>query len=77
MIWKYPLKIQTLDTENNETGYRTFEKKQEFVDFMWDQFKIPGEYNLKNTHRWKDAGNQYSSTVTRTKLYRWLLYKSN
>lgn len=64
MTWEYPLKIPTLDTKTNKTDYRIFETKPEFVKYMWSQFKLPGEYNLKDTHRWKDAGNHYSSTVT-------------
>lgn len=65
MFWKFPLKIQTLDTTTNTSGYREFESLDSFTEFMWKQFKLPGEYKLKDTHRWKDAGNQYSSTVTK------------
>lgn len=66
MFWEdFPLKIQTLNTETNETGHKTFETKGELTRYMFEQFKLPGKYNLKNTNRWKDAGNQYSSTVTK------------
>lgn len=63
--WEFPLKIQTLNTTTEETGYRIFETQEEFTSFMWEQFLVPGEYNLRNTHRWKDAGNQYTNTVTK------------
>lgn len=65
MFWEFPLNIQTLNTSNNETGTRTFETKEEFTTYLWSQFKIPGEYNLKNTIRWQDVGMQYSNTCTR------------
>lgn len=65
MFWKFPLKVQTLDTQTNEIGYRTFEAKQDFIEYMWTQFKVPGEYNLKNTIRWQDAGITYAKTCTR------------
>lgn len=67
MYWEFPLKIQTLDTETNETGYRTFETKEEFTNYIHSQFLLPGEYNLRNTIRWKDAGMQYTKTQAETK----------
>lgn len=65
MFWEFPLKIQTLNTETNTTGHKSFETKEDFISYMYSQFKLPGKYNLKDTYRWKDAGNMYSSTVTR------------
>lgn len=77
MFWRFPpelddkgvpvgsLKIQTLNTKTNETGYAEFNSKQEFIDFVTLQFKLPGQYNLKDTIRWQDAGMQYTRTVTR------------
>lgn len=65
MLWNYPLKIQTLNTDNNELGSITFENQDDFLAYMYKQFKLPGKYNLRNTARWKDAGLQYASTVTK------------
>lgn len=65
MFWKFPLKIPTLDTTTNKSDYITFDHPEKFKIYMYSQFKLPGQYNLKNTKRWKDAGNQYSSTTTR------------
>lgn len=65
MYWEFPLKIQTLNTLTNETGHRIFEKKEDFIQFVLEQFKLPGEYHLKNTERWQDAGMQYTKTVTK------------
>jgi hypothetical protein len=63
MFWKFPLKIQTLDTKTEETGYKTFETNEEFVEFVKSNFKLPGQYNLKNTIRWQDAGMTYTRNV--------------
>lgn len=65
MFWEFPLKIQTLDTETNNTDYRIFETQEEFTQFVGSQFLLPGEYYLKNTKRWQDAGLQYTNSITR------------
>lgn len=65
MFWKFPIKIQTLDTSTEEKGYKIFETQEDFVSYLWSQFKLPGQYNLKNTKRWKDAGYQYTNTCTK------------
>lgn len=62
MFWKFPLKIQTLNTTNDERGHREFANNEEFIEFLWSQFKIPGEYNLKNSIRWQDAAMQFTNT---------------
>jgi hypothetical protein len=62
MFWEFPLKVQTLNTQTNEQGYRTFETKEELEHFVESQFLIPGEYHLRNTIRWQDAGTQYTKT---------------
>lgn len=69
VIWEFgdptkPVRIPTLNTKTNETGYRTFKSQEELIEYCWSQFKLPGQYNLKNTIRWKDAGMQFSNTVT-------------
>jgi hypothetical protein len=65
MFWTFPLTIQCLNTQTDSTYERVFESHFEFEAFVEQTFKLPGEYNLQNTHRWQDAGNQYRKTVNR------------
>lgn len=65
MFWTFPLKVQRLNTETDELDYITFDSQEKFIIYLYSRFKVPGEYNLKNTHRWKDAGNTYANSVTR------------
>lgn len=65
MFWTFPLKVQRLNTKTDELDYLTFDNQEKFIIYLYSRFKIPGEYNLKNTHRWKDAGNAYANSVTR------------
>ena len=60
MLWEYPLIVKTLNTNTNEEGEYTFLTQQDHIDYIYSQFKVPGQYNLKNTNRWQDAGNFYS-----------------
>lgn len=62
MIFEYPLKVPTLDTSTNTTSYRIFETKEELKDFVWERFKVPGKYNLKNTKRWQDEYIKFKKT---------------
>lgn len=66
MFWEFPLTVQTLDTKTGEIGSITFEHKEAFLIFLESRFKIPGEYNLKNTKEWRSAGNQYAKTASKT-----------
>lgn len=66
MFWEeYPLKIQTLNSKTEETGYQEFATKGEFIGYLWSQFKLPGKYNLRSTKAWQIAGRQYASTVNK------------
>lgn len=67
MFWIFPLKVQTLDTKTNEVGHKVFSDQHELTDYMFSQFLLPGEYNLKNTIRWQDAGMAYTKTQAETK----------
>jgi hypothetical protein len=53
MIFDYPLDIPTLDTTSDTWSYTTFKSKEDFTAFVWDQFKLPGSYNLKKTYEWQ------------------------
>ena len=39
MFWKFPLKIQTYNSENQQWGHRIFDTHKEFVEYVEDQFK--------------------------------------
>lgn len=62
MFWKYPLTIQSYNSTTNEWGSYTFETQQSQIDYINQQFKVPGEYNLTNTKMWKETGNVYTES---------------
>jgi hypothetical protein len=64
MRWSFPLTVPCLDTKTNAEYTKTFDTEHDFTIFIEGQFKVPGEYNLVDTHRWQDAGTKYASTVT-------------
>lgn len=43
-------------------GSYTFETQQSQIDYINQQFKVPGEYNLTNTKMWKETGNVYTES---------------
>lgn len=65
MFWEFPLRIQEYTTSTDSWGYREFQTKGEFLEFVYSCFKLPGEYNLSNTKKWQETGNKYASTVNR------------
>lgn len=65
MHWEFPLKVQSYDTATDTWSVREFEKKEEFINYVQGCFKIPGQYNLKNTKMWQETGNHYRRTVTK------------
>jgi hypothetical protein len=52
---RFPLRIQEISHEGDEEflSERVFQTKDEFKASLWDQFKTPGRYNLRNTDRWR------------------------
>jgi len=66
MLWDYPLIVKCIDTTTNAEYEKVFETKQEHIDYIKAQFKRPGQYNLKNTERWQDAGNAYAKSQSKT-----------
>lgn len=40
------IKVPTYDYESQLWGYREFETKQDFIDFLWTLFKEPGKYEF-------------------------------
>lgn len=53
---RFPLKIQETTQEGDEQFLteRIFQTKEEFKAFLWEQFKVPGNYNLANTALWRE-----------------------
>lgn len=66
MFWEYPLTIKCVDTATNADYDKVFETKQDHIDYIYTQFKIPGQYNLKNTSAWQSAGNGYAERQKKT-----------
>lgn len=66
MFWEFPLKIQTYNSENQQWGNRTFEK-DDLVSFMWDQFKVPGKYNLHHVENFQIEGLRYTEAARQSK----------
>lgn len=66
MLWEYPLIIKSIDTANNAEYEKVFNTKQEHIDFIYAQFKIPGQYGLKDTKNWQATGNTYSTIQRKT-----------
>lgn len=66
MNWTYPLTIKCLDTATNGEYEKVFETKRDHIVYIQQQFKTPGQYNLRNTKRWQDAGNAYAERQKKT-----------
>lgn len=58
-MYRFPLKLQTIDTRTNEIGTMEFETQDEFKAYVWTQFKVPGQYDLSNTDFWKQQNSTY------------------
>lgn len=65
MLWQFPLKIQKYDSATDTWGFEVFKQKEDFVQFLYGCWKIPGEYNLKNTKKWQETGLTYAKSVTK------------
>jgi|688.fasta_scaffold00342_22 hypothetical protein len=65
MFFKFPLKIPRWKSSTNEWDYQIFDNKQSFIDYMWKQFKLPGEYNLREDINLKiqEEGIKYTKTA--------------
>lgn len=59
--------IPTYDRNTNKWTSTSFDTKQEFTKFVEEQFKHPGEYNLKFTSDWRQASNTFLEKGTYTK----------
>jgi hypothetical protein len=67
-FFEFPLKVPTYNSKNDSWDETIFENQQDFTDYVQSQFKIPGEYNLKNTYKWKEMATRYEKSCTRPNL---------
>lgn len=58
MIWK-PKNIPTYSTETGEWTTTSFELRSQFLEYVDSLWKLPGEYNLKNTHLWRECALKF------------------
>ena len=65
MFWEFPLKIQQYYSSTDLWTTKDFSTKEELLSYIYSQFKIPGEYKLRNTQKWQETGRQYALTVSR------------
>lgn len=67
-FFQFPIKIPTYTSSTDTWSETTFNTLEEFKKFVWSKFKIPGNYNLKNTAKWKEMGETYTKSCTRPNL---------
>jgi len=65
---EFPLRIPTYSSESDSWSETSFDTLENFTIYVESQFKIPGEYNLKNTKKWKEEGMKYARSCTRPNL---------
>jgi hypothetical protein len=58
MIWK-PKNIPTYSTKTNQWSETHFETRSEFSKYIDSLWRLPGEYNLKNTHLWRQPALKF------------------
>jgi hypothetical protein len=61
-LFDFPLSVPTYDSETDKWTKTVYDTKEEFTEYMEDQFKVPGEYNLKNTHKWKEEAVKFTES---------------
>lgn len=66
--FKFPLQVPAYDSTSDSWGARLFETESSFIEYMEDQFKMPGKYGLKNTNKWKECAINYTKSCTRPNL---------
>ena len=52
-------KIREYNSDTDTWGFREFASNAEFAAFIYKQYKMPGQYNLKNTEHYYKARTQY------------------
>lgn len=67
-FFDFPLHIPKYCSTTDTWSEQVFNSLKEFTEYVEDQFKLPGEYNLKNTFKWKEAGMVYTNSCKRPNL---------
>ncbi len=60
-----PLKVQAYSSQSDDWYVKEFQNEQELIEYIEQQFLVPGEYHLRNTVRWQDTGRAYAKSVTK------------
>lgn len=53
-MYEYPLNVKTYSTETDAWTVTTFQTKESLAEYVRGCVKVPGEYNLSNTAKWKE-----------------------
>lgn len=67
-FFEFPLHVPTYNSSTDSWSNTTFDTLEVFTEYVESCFKIPGEYNLRNTDKWKEAANTYVKSCTRPNL---------
>jgi DNA-binding XRE family transcriptional regulator len=57
--------LMEYSTETHKWGFRSFQTYKDYYDFVLSNWKLPGEYNFKNTEYWR----QPAITFEKNKMY--------
>lgn len=68
MFWQFPLTIQRYTTATDTWDTLTIPNEGAFLEFCQGQFKLPGQYHLRNTRKWKETGLKYERSCTKPNL---------
>lgn len=61
MFWTFPLVVQCYDSNSNNWYTKTFDTQKIMTEYVQSQFKIPGQYNLRDTQYWQTEGLNYTA----------------
>jgi hypothetical protein len=67
-FFDFPISIPTYTSSTDKWSETTFTTRGEFTQYVESQFKLPGEYNLKNTKKWKEVSIDYKNSCKRPNL---------
>lgn len=58
-MFDYPLTIKTFTTETNTWTDTLFLTKEDLASYVRGNFKLPGQYELRNTHKWTEQYTEW------------------
>lgn len=62
-LFDFPLTVPEYSSDLDKWSEKVFETKEDFTVYMEEQFKVPGEYNLKNTHKWVEEASKFTEST--------------